>query len=32
MDPIKSLLESEAITEQMKSEIQEAWDTKIKSS
>ena len=30
MDPIKSLLESEAITEQMKSEIQEAWDTKIK--
>lgn len=29
MEPLKALLESDAITEQMKSEIQEAWNAKI---
>ena len=30
MEALRALLESDAITEQMKSEIQEAWDIKIK--
>jgi hypothetical protein len=30
MDTLRALLESDAITEQMKTEIQEAWDTKIR--
>jgi hypothetical protein len=30
MEALKSLLESDAITEQMKTEIQEAWDSKVK--
>jgi hypothetical protein len=28
MEALKALLESDAISEQMKSEIQEAWDVK----
>jgi hypothetical protein len=30
MDTLRALLESDAITEQMKTEIQEAWDAKIR--
>ena len=30
MEALKSLLESDAITEQMKTEIQEAWESKVK--
>lgn len=29
MEPLRALLESDAITEQMKAEIQEAWNTKV---